>query len=148
MNRLWVIVIALSVSIATGCMKAPDSQATDELNARVEALENEVASLKQEQDQIEKKVSDVRLKGRISSNYSVFGSPLEQFFQAAEFWENTYDSALADCQARCIDEIKPRREACEEIEDASERINCFKDASAMGQRCHQECMERFPPELP
>jgi hypothetical protein len=107
---------------------------------KVAALEAKVATL-------EKRNSDLALKGRIVSS-QLFRSPLEDFFASPEFWENTYDSGQADCARRCIETLTAHREACEDITDDTERLQCFQEASDRATTCHKQCSGSFPPPIP
>jgi hypothetical protein len=107
---------------------------------KVAALEAKVATL-------EKRNSDLALKGRIVSS-QLFRSPLEDFFASPEFWENTYDSGQADCARRCIETLTSERKACENIADDTQRLQCFQEASDRASRCQTQCSASFPPPIP
>ena len=91
--------------------------------------------------------SDLALKGRIVSS-QLFRSPLEDFFASPEFWENTYDSGQADCAKRCIDALTAHREACEDIADDTQRLQCYQEASDNAATCQKGCSSSFPPPIP
>jgi len=107
---------------------------------KVAALEAKVAML-------EKRNGDLALKGRIVSS-QLFDSPLDNFFASPEFWENTYDSGQADCARRCIEDLTAHRNACKEITDDTERLQCFQEASDRASTCHAQCSGSFPPPIP
>jgi len=107
---------------------------------KVAALEAKVATL-------EKRNSDLALKGRIISS-QVFRSPLEDFFGSPEFWENTYDSGQADCARRCIEELTANKAACAAITNDAEKKQCYQDAYDRGSRCQTNCSRSFPPPIP
>jgi hypothetical protein len=107
---------------------------------KVAALEAKVATL-------EKRDSDLALKGRIVSSQLLFGSPLDNFFASPEFWENTYDSGQADCSRRCIETLTAERKACEDIADDTQRLQCYEDATARASECHRQCSASFPPPI-
>ena len=106
---------------------------------KVAALEAKVATLEQRN-------SDLALKGRIVSS-QLFRSPLEDFFASPEFWENTYDSGQADCARRCIETLTVHRNACQEIADETQRLQCFQEASDRASECHKQCVASFPPPI-
>jgi len=96
----------------------------------VAQLKKEVASLKQSH-------ADTRLKLQLAGH--VWGrSPLDDFFGAPEFWENTYDSSSADCARRCQSANKPLRDACAKKPE-SQRQQCYAEASASLALCVQRC---------
>jgi len=103
----------------------------DQLSKKVQALESKV-------DSLQKRLDDQRLKTKIASSL-LFQSPLEQFFNAPEFWENTYDTGQADCSNRCIKELQDVREQCSKKTDANERLKCFNEASERAANCHTQC---------
>ncbi len=134
-----MIVVALSVGtllIGAGCSK-PADDATDkrvgELEARVQTLEAQN--------------KDVALKARIVGGLG-FQSPLDNFFESDEFWENPYDSGQADCSKGCITALTSQRKTCAIIEDASRRLQCYQDATDRASNCHRQCSGRFPPTIP
>jgi hypothetical protein len=87
------------------------------------------------------------LKGRIVSSQLLLGSPLEDFFASPEFWENTYDSGQADCARRCIETLTAHRDACKEIADDTQWLQCFQEASDRASECHRQCVASFPPPI-
>jgi hypothetical protein len=110
------------------------------------ALQANVAAL-------EKRSSDLALKGRIVSSQllgarEVEGFGLDRFFAEPEFWENTYDAGQVECSKRCIEELTAHRKACEDITDPTERENCFREAVERATTCHKRCAEAFPPPIP
>lgn len=119
----------LCVSAVCGACTQSTSQ-DDRSSTSVEALQTDVAALRARTD-------DLMLKNQITSSL-LFRSPLDDFFHSPEFWENTYDSAEADCARRCIAEIRTHREACMELPE-DERLACFQEAADRGSRCQQQC---------
>lgn len=116
------------VAVCTACTQGTSQD--ERLSTRVEALESDVAALNA-------RTSDLMLKNQITSSL-LFRSPLENFFQSPEFWENTYDSGQADCARRCIAELQTHREACLELPE-DQRLACFEEAVQRGSRCQQQC---------
>jgi hypothetical protein len=116
------------------------------LSARtVTALRADVAAL-------EKRNSDLALKGRIVSS-QLFGKEeigfgLDRFFAEPEFWENPYDSGQVSCSNRCITELTAAREACDAIADSTERQKCLEDALDRAVTCHKRCAEAYPTPIP
>jgi hypothetical protein len=70
------------VAVCGACTQGTSQD--DRLATRVEALETDVAAL-------DARTNDLMLKNQITSSL-LFRSPLDNFFQSPEFWENTYDS--------------------------------------------------------
>ncbi len=106
-----------------------------------------VAALEAKVETLEKRNSDLALKGRIVSS-QLLGSPLENFFASPEFWENTYDSGQADCAKRCISTLTAERKACDKIADDAKRLQCYDDAKNKASRCQTQCSASFPPPIP
>jgi hypothetical protein len=68
-----------------------------------------VAALQAKVAALEKRNSDLALKGRIVSSQllgakEVHGFGLDSFFAEPEFWQNTYDVGQVECSERCIAE--------------------------------------------
>ncbi len=106
-----------------------------------------VAALEAKVETLEKRNSDLALKGRIVGS-QLFGSGLDRFFGEPEFWENTYDSGQADCAKRCISTLTSERKACENIADATQRLQCFQAAVDRASKCHRQCSASNPPPIP
>lgn len=122
MKRPLVLAIFASLALA-GCNDSGGG-------SDVAALQRDVAQLKQS-DQ------DLRLKMQLAGR--TWGStPLQDFFAAPEFWENTYDSGSADCARRCQTANKPLRDACASKPE-SQRQQCYTDASNSLAQCVQRC---------
>lgn len=145
MNR---IVLALGVSVllaCAGCDRVANAPAerpdgSDATTQRIATLEARVAEL-------ERRNSDLALKGRIVGS-QLFGSPLDNFFASDEFWQNTYDSGQADCAKRCIATLTAERKACEAIDDDVQQQRCYEDASARASQCQTQCSANNPPPIP
>ncbi len=103
-------------------------------------LAQKVAALEKKVDQLTNDLADQKLKTRITNDF-IFASPLEQFFASDEFWENPIDVAQAECHNRCIRALQQHRSACARIEDADERLKCYKDAVSRAANCHKPCMD-------
>jgi hypothetical protein len=131
--------IALLVGAGVAVLAARSAKAVAALQANVAALE--------------KRNSDLALKGRIVSSQllgakEIHGFGIDRFFAEPEFWENTYDVGQVECSKRCIEELTAGRKACEDIEDPAERERCFQDALDRATTCHKRCAEAFPPPIP
>ena len=127
--RANVLVFTVCVLLASAAC-APARPVDDGMAARVAELESQVAEL-------QKRADDLALKGRVVGSL-LFRSPLDDFFQSPEFWENTYDSGEADCSRRCIATLQEHRAACLNKPE-SERLKCFEEASANAALCHKRC---------
>ena len=115
--------------LAYGCRQ--ESPEDDQLSSRIQALESKV-------DSLEQRLADHTLNSPISSSL-LFRSPLEQFFQSPEFWENTYDVGEVECSKRCIEALTTHRQQCEQITDENERLQCYQEASDRAANCHRQC---------
>ncbi|MCA1600203.1 MAG: hypothetical protein LC776_00685 [Acidobacteria bacterium] len=107
-----------------------------------------VAALQANVATLEKRNSDLALKGRIVSSQLFGATGVDRFFAEPEFWENSYDVGQAECSRRCIEELTAQRKACEDITDATERERCLQDALDRATTCHKRCAEMFPPPIP
>lgn len=133
--KATVLVFAIGLLLARpGC----NHPSADAIAKRVAELEAKVATL-------EKRNNDLMLKTRIGG--SLFGSPLQNFFAADEFWENTYDSGQADCAKRCIQNLTDENKACSKKPDGPDKEKCFKDAVQGASNCHRGCSTRFPTDF-
>ena len=77
--------------------------------------------------------------------YDFDGSPLKDFFNAPEFWENTYDSGNADCCKRCAEANRVGQKACAAITDRAQRLACYVEAARRVATCVDGCSGAFPP---
>jgi hypothetical protein len=131
-----VFVLGICVLLAcTGCNRLTD-----------DATAKEVAALEGKVQTLEKRNSDLALKGQIVSS-QLFSSGLDRFFGEPEFWENPYDVGQAECAKRCITTLTSERKACEDIADATQRLQCFQGAVDRASTCQQQCASRFPPPI-
>lgn len=105
---------------------------------RAAELEAKVAELQKRND-------DLKFKAKLVND--AFGTPLDNFFNHDEFWDNPYDSAQADCARRCIKALTAEREACGEEPDCVKRQQCFQEAMARGSNCQVQCSQIHPPSL-
>lgn len=134
MNNIFRLMAIMFVVVplyflASGCEQKGSGD--EQINKKVMELEGKV-------DVLQNSLDDQRLKSMIISS-QVFKSPLEQFFQSAEFWENTYDSGQADCSRRCIRDLQAMREQCMQKPVEAERLACFQEASDRAVNCHRQC---------
>jgi hypothetical protein len=111
-----------------------------------DATAKEVAALEGKVQTLEKRNTDLALKGRIVSS-QLFSSGLDRFFGEPEFWENTYDVGQAECAKRCIATLTSERKDCEKIADATQRLQCVQGAVERASNCQQQCAGRFPPPI-
>jgi hypothetical protein len=135
MTRLALVLGVGALLVSVGCNAPVDRSATE----RMTTLENRIASFEQ-------RSADLALKTRIVSQ--LFGSPLDNFFAADEFWENTYDSGQADCARRCIATLTAERKACASEKDDAKRQQCYQAATDRASRCQVQCSQNNPPPFP
>ncbi|MEL7489928.1 MAG: hypothetical protein AAGJ73_04345 [Pseudomonadota bacterium] len=101
----------------------------------------EIDELRAENEKLEAKVADLKAKGRASSIF--MDSALKDFFEADEFWENTYDVGFSNCSNTCTDTAKARRENCE---DQSPTSQCMRDATDAANACIRQCFDSHGPD--
>jgi hypothetical protein len=123
--------------ICTSC-----NQPTDGTTAQ------KIAALEAKVETLEKRNKDLEFKGRMAGSSYPFGSPLENFFNSDEFWENPYDSGQADCAKRCVSTLLSERKVCEGITDCTQRQQCFQDVVGRASRCQTNCSASNPPPIP
>jgi hypothetical protein len=97
-----------------------------------------VQTLEANAQELQKKVDDLRLKSRIVTSSRLGRSPLEDFFNSPEFWENTYDSGQADCARRCIEANQQHRAECAKL-PANAQEACYRDALDRVTNCQKGC---------
>ena len=98
-------------------------------------LEERVAAL-------ERRANDFALKGQILSDVTPsFETGLDRFFAEPEFWENTYDSAQADCSRRCSKDYARHLAICDDPNQTprSEQAACRTRARETVIACHASC---------
>ena len=111
-----------------------------DLAKAVEALQESVAAL-------EKRNKDLVLKAQILSIRATTGNwGFDRFLSEPEFWENIYDSGLADCQGRCIRDLTAGYRACDaNHEEGSPEWNaCRSEALDRAVLCQKRCSEANP----
>jgi hypothetical protein len=107
-----------------------------DLAETVEALRESIADL-------EKRNADLALKTQIVTSQLIGKTGLDRFFGEREFWDNIYDSGMADCAKRCIDQAAEDRRECAKITDPAKRLACYEEASSRAAKCQQNCSESF-----
>ena len=137
MKATVLVLVVGALLTFTDCKRSPDEATLQ----KIAALEGKVATL-------EKRNSDLEFKGRMAGSSYPFGSPLENFFNSDEFWQNPYDSGQADCARRCVTTLQSERKACENIADCAQRQQCFQDVVTRAATCQKRCSESFPPPIP
>jgi hypothetical protein len=120
----------------TGCDRSTD----DTIAKKIAALEAKVETL-------EKRNSDLALKGQIISS-QLFPRELADFFASDEFWQKTYDSGRTDCAKRCISTLNSDYKACDKIKDDTERVGCMKKALDRASKCQTQCSASNPLSAP
>lgn len=106
-----------------------------------------VAELETKVSALEKRNNDLEVKGRIVA-ISHFDSPLKNFFEADEFWENTYDSGAADCARRCATTLVSEYKVCNAITDCLKKQQCFNEALSRASNCQTNCSRNNQPPIP
>jgi hypothetical protein len=119
------------VFAVSGCRQTGPDDATVRLMQRVQTLEANA-------QEMQKKADDLRLKARIVTSSHLGRSPLEDFFNSPEFWENTYDSGQADCARRCIEANQQHRAECAKL-PANKQEACYRDALDRVTNCQKGC---------
>lgn len=95
-----------------------------------------IDSLSMRVAELEKQQVNMKAKAKMAIG---FGSPLDNFFNADEFWENTVDVGTSECYKRCADANAQHRQACSQIADCAQRQACYEEALANVTSCVQNC---------
>lgn len=139
MTRLLAGAAALLLAIPAIAQTTPsrtspalDAATTAPLSRNPVALQRQLAAERA-------KVNDLKLKLRIKASLNPFNSPLQNFFDSPEFWENPIDVAGQECANRCIKEAATHRQACALIADSARRLACYTDASNRTAQCQRTC---------
>ena len=107
---------------------------TEDLEARIAKLESQI--------QAQQRGIKILALAATTSRGSVFDSPLQQFFDAPEFWEDIYQDEEA-CHSKCYQGFQARMKACEDAEDVEA---CKLKAVEETVDCHIKCdpLQPFP----
>lgn len=111
-----------------------------DLGQTVRELQHSLATLEQRHN-------DLVLKAQVLSIKAAGGTwGWDRFLSEPEFWENVYDSGMADCARRCIDELRERNAACDATYAAgsSEWHHCRSVALADAALCQDRCSAANP----
>ena len=105
----------------------------------VQELQKSVAALEQRNN-------DLVLKAQIFSLRAVRSWGWDSFLSEPEFWENIYDSGLADCQGRCIKNLQEEYKACDTAHErySTEWENCRAEALGRAVLCQERCTDANP----
>lgn len=99
-------------------------------------------SVEERLDALERRVDDYSLKSEILSDVTPsFDTGLDRFFAEPEFWENTYDSAQAECSRRCSKAYAAHLAICDDPIQTprAEQAACRVMARATVIACHTNC---------
>ena len=111
-----------------------------DLGQTVRELQESVADL-------ERRHNDLVLKAQILSLKAAGGGwGWDRFLSEPEFWENTYDSGMADCASRCVSNLQQANAACDanHTMGSTEWTDCRSVALAEATQCHARCSAANP----
>ena len=129
MRRITSILALVGVLVLTGC---------EERANRPADLEQRVAALEQQN-------RDLRTKMAASQSLLGGRSGLENFFDAPEFWQCTYDSGWSDCASRCTRQTRAGYQAClRNHPDGPQRQQCVQENAQRGSACLNACPRPDP----
>lgn len=113
----------------------------EDLLTTVQELQRSVAALEQ-------RYKDLVLKAQIFSIRATRSWGWDRFLSEPEFWENIYDSGLADCQGRCIKNLTAAYRACDDTYEkySTEWENCRREALDEAALCQERCSDANPVE--
>lgn len=110
-------------------------------------LDQTVRELQQSVADLERRHNDLVLKAQVLSIRAAGGTwGWDRFLSEPEFWENVYDSGMADCASRCIRDLQAAKAACdaEHTEGSSEWNHCRSVALADAVLCQNRCSAANP----
>ncbi|WP_205480388.1 hypothetical protein [Sphingomonas arenae] len=109
---------------------------------RQEGLEQRVVALEQQN-------RDLRMKMAASQSLLGGRTGLENFFDAPEFWECTYDSGWSDCASRCTKQTRAGYQAClSRHPEGPARQQCVTENAQRGSACLNACPKQTNPISP
>lgn len=105
-----------------------------------------VRELQETVARLERRHDDLVLKAQIFSLRATRTWGWDRFLSEPEFWENTYDSGMADCAGRCIRTLNDEYRACDAKydENSTEWQNCRAEALGRAVLCQERCAEANP----
>lgn len=128
-----VPITALALLFASACTNSGNDPRTDALEGRIKELEAEVVAL-------HKNDTAVRLLIRRTVDVSHFNnSPWENFLNADEFWENTYDVNPFACLDQCMPAARAAERLCYNFPPGTDRDDCLKRANMQVIGCIDGC---------
>jgi hypothetical protein len=129
--KIALFIIALATLTFTGCKK--NNQATE--------LEKKVATLEKLNKENDKKVMALAVTVQVlAKNLNHFDhSPLWNFFNASEFWENTYGIDPFRCNNACGSGYNTSLLRCNAIQDSTERNKCITETNLWLINCITGC---------
>jgi hypothetical protein len=109
-------------------------------------LVNAVQDLQKSVAALEQRNRDLVLKAQIFSMRAARTWGWDKFLSEPEFWENIYDSGLADCQGRCISNLQEEYKACDTAHEkySTEWENCRAEALGRAVLCQERCADANP----
>jgi hypothetical protein len=110
-----------------------------DLTQAVHELQRSVAALEQRN-------KDLVLKLQLFSTRAESNWGWDRFASEPEFWENIFDSGLADCQGRCITNLQESYAACDRNHQkySPEWHACNDEARARSVACQRACSGAHP----
>ena len=106
----------------------------------IRELQQSVAALQRRQD-------DLALKAQVFAIKAAGGTwGWDRFLSEPEFWENVYDSGMADCASRCIRNLQRAYASCDtnHTKGSPEWAHCRSVALADAALCQDRCSEANP----
>jgi len=97
----------------------------------------DLAELQKQVQAAQQSNKDLRMK--IAARQAVTGNPLDDFFNAPEFWQCTYDSGWSDCAGRCTKATSAGYKACLQRPEGPQRQQCIRENSLRGSNCLKNC---------
>ena len=109
-------------------------------------LVNAVRELQTSVAALEQRNKDLLLKLQVFSTRAATSWGWDKFLSEPEFWENTYDSGMADCQGRCISTLNAEYRACDTAHEkySAEWQNCRVEALGRAVLCQERCSDANP----
>lgn len=140
MSRLIPALLALLMALPAAAQPVPVTPAAPAATAASTAgMSRNTAELQRQLAAERAKVNDLKLKLRIKASINPFRTPLQNFFDSPEFWENVIDVAGQECANRCIRAATAHRQACARIVDSAKKDRCYQEAANNAASCQRSC---------
>jgi len=130
MKKQMLVITALMLAI--WCVSCTDNSTA--------SLEKKVTDLETKLEKSNHVLATLATTVYWSAKAGLFDDPLDRFFSAPEFWQNTYEvDPSAGCYARCAENYAAAVKTCQMITNTTERLTCVNRAYQNLTSCSSGC---------